>query len=215
MPISKPSSPSWKRKKASAPKALPVWPKKGSRNVCAATTRDAPPTMRSTTVCVRRCRRSSRICSTASGAACCARWPSGVDEAAVDFRQALVTADELIWSVQPKSDPGRAAQAGAGAARPAATAQSGIRQRRSASGRQAAHAQRPVRLHAQWIKPGAAPAAPPPVRQWVPGGRLGQRRGARAEVVTEHVEQDGLEFEDISLNLPAHLDLAESDRVTT
>lgn len=135
------------------------------------------------------------------------------DETAVDYRQALVTADELIWSVQPKSDPEER--------RKLVQALPGLL-RRLNQGFDSAEAHPADKLlmlnglfdlHAQWIKPGAAPAAPPPVRQWVPGEGSANDAVPAPEVVTEHVEQDGLEFEDISLNLPAHLDLAESDRV--
>lgn len=131
----------------------------------------------------------------------------------VDYRQALVTADELIWSVQPKSDPEER--------RKLVQALPGLL-RRLNQGFDSVDTHPADKLmllnglfdlHAQWIKPGAAPGAPPPVQQWVPGEGSANDQVPAPEVVTEHVEQDGLEYEDISLNLPAHLDIADEGRV--
>ncbi|WP_232419630.1 DUF1631 family protein [Methyloversatilis discipulorum] len=131
----------------------------------------------------------------------------------VDYRQALVTADELIWSVQPKSDPEER--------RKLVQALPGLL-RRLNQGFDTAEAHPADKLlllnglfdlHAQWIKPGVSPGAPPPVKQWVPGEGSANDAVPAPEVVTEHVEQDGLEYEDISLNLPAHLDIADEGRV--
>ncbi|MCW0203421.1 MAG: DUF1631 domain-containing protein, partial [Rhodanobacter thiooxydans] len=133
-------------------------------------------------------------------------------DAAVDYQQALATIDELIWSVQAKAD--------ADERRALVVALPGLL-RRLNQGFDLAGAHPADKLmllnglfdlHAQWIKPGAA-AAPPAVDQWVPDAYSANDDVPAPEVVSEHVEQDGLELNDISLNLPAPLDIQEQDRV--
>lgn len=133
-------------------------------------------------------------------------------DAAVDYQQALATIDELIWSVQAKAD--------ADERRALVVALPGLL-RRLNQGFDLAGAHPADKLmllnglfdlHAQWIKPGAA-AAPPAVEQWVPDAYSANDDVPAPEVVSEHVEQDGLELNDISLNLPAPLDIQEQDRV--
>ncbi|WP_232417805.1 DUF1631 family protein [Methyloversatilis thermotolerans] len=134
------------------------------------------------------------------------------DEADVDYRQALVTADELIWSVQPKADPDER--------RGLVQALPGLL-RRLNQGFDTAQIHPSDKLlllnglfdlHAQWIKPGV-PSAPPPVTQWVPGAASANDALPAPEVVTEHIEHDGLEYEDISLNLPAQVDFDAETRI--
>lgn len=134
-------------------------------------------------------------------------------EADVDYRQALVTADELIWSVQPKADPDerrRLVQSLPGLLR---RLNQGFDTAETHPADKLALLNGLFDLHAQWIKPGATPAAPPPVRQWVPGEGSANDAVPAPEVVTEHLEHDGLEYEDVSLNVPAHLAIADEGRV--
>ena len=133
-------------------------------------------------------------------------------ESEVDYRQALTTADELIWSVQPKAD--------ADQRRALVVALPGLL-RRLNQGFDLAGAHPADKLmllnglfdlHAQWIKPGATPSTPP-VEQWVPEARSANDDVPAPEMVSEHLEQDGLELDDISLNLAGALDIPDQDRV--
>jgi exonuclease VII small subunit len=133
-------------------------------------------------------------------------------EATVDSQQALATADELIWSVQPKAD--------AEARRSLVVALPGLLRRLNQGfDSVGAHPADKLMLlnglfdlHAQWIKPGVN-EPPPAVEPWVPGVSSANDDEPAPEVISEHVEQDGLELDDVSLNLPAHLDIQEQDRV--
>jgi exonuclease VII small subunit len=133
-------------------------------------------------------------------------------ESEVDYRQALTTADELIWSVQPKAD--------ADQRRALVVALPGLL-RRLNQGFDLAGAHPADKLmllnglfdlHAQWIKPGATPSSPP-VEQWVPEARSANDDVPAPEMVSERLEQDGLELDDISLNLAGALDIPDQDRV--
>ncbi len=141
------------------------------------------------------------------------KFADGGAESAVDYKQALATADELIWSVQPKAD--------AEERRALVVALPGLL-RRLNQGFDAAGAHPADKLlllnglfdlHAQWLKPGPVASAPP-VEQWVPDVASANDDVPAPEVVSEHVEQDGLELDDISLNLPSHLDIRDQDRLS-
>lgn len=130
----------------------------------------------------------------------------------VDYRQALTTADELIWSIQPKAD--------ADERRALIVALPGLL-RRLNQGFDVAGAHPADKLmllnglfdlHAQWMKPGAPPSAPP-VEQWIPEARSANDDVPAPEMVSERLEQDGLELDDISLNLAGALDIPDQDRV--
>lgn len=58
-----------------------------------------------------------------------------------------------------------------------------------------------------------ADASAQAVDQWVPEVIFESDDVPVPEVVSEHVEQDGFDLEDISLNLPAHLDIQDQDRL--
>ncbi|MBU0601197.1 MAG: DUF1631 domain-containing protein [Gammaproteobacteria bacterium] len=135
------------------------------------------------------------------------------DEAAVEYKQALATADELIWSVHPKADGDDR--------RSLIVALPGLL-RRLNEGFDAVDTHPADKLmllnglfdlHAQWIKPGAS-ASVPAVEQWVPGADSANDDVPPPQVVSEHLEQDGFELEDISLSLPAYLDIPGQDRVS-
>lgn len=135
------------------------------------------------------------------------------DDAAVEYKQALATADELIWSVQPKADGDDR--------RSLVVALPGLL-RRLNQGFDAVDTHPADKLmllnglfdlHAQWIKPGAGPSVPA-VEQWVPGADSANDDVPPPQVVSEHLEQDGFELEDISLSLPAYLDIPGQDRVS-
>jgi hypothetical protein len=136
----------------------------------------------------------------------------GGADTAVDYQQALATADELIWSVQPKAD--------ADDRRALISALPGLLRRLNqgfdGAGTHPADKLMLLNglfdLHAQWIKPGLTPSAPA-VDQWVPEVISANDDVPAPEVVSEHVEQDGFDLEDISLNLPAHLDIQDQDRL--
>jgi hypothetical protein len=137
----------------------------------------------------------------------------GGAESQVEYQQALATADELIWSVQAKAD--------AEERRSLIAALPGLL-RRLNKGFDLADAHPADKLlllnglfdlHAQWIKPGLTPPVAPAVAKWVPEAVSANDDVPAPEVVSEHVEQDGLELDDISLSLPGHLDIEEQDRV--
>lgn len=130
----------------------------------------------------------------------------------VDYQQALSTADELIWSVQPKAD--------ADDRRALISALPGLLRRLNQGFDDASiHPADKLMLlnglfdlHAQWMKPGLTPLAPA-VDEWVPEAISANDDVPAPEVVSVHVEQDGFDLEDISLKLPAHLDIQDQDRL--